>query len=256
MQGDLLKHAQVGSSVPESFSSEFNVPDEARILLRSTNGSVRVVPSSSGRLEVEVRVAGHVSVAGTKRLTTSLKPSDPYMILDTEYEDTGIRASADYVLGLPPKEGVQLTAELLNGSLSAESLPCGLDVSLGNGDLTASGLTGELRARLVNGSVEVTGSPRVSFVRAGGRVDMEIGGIPSGGASVTSLSGEVRVRLAAGLKLQLAVRAGSGGVSVEDLSPKNVVTAGGSLRGDLNGGGPRLALTSVSSGVFLGLAGS
>ncbi len=251
MQGDLLQQVQVGSKVPESFVSEFNVPEEARILLRATNGCVRAVPSRSGRLEVEVRVAGHVSLPGSKRLATYLRPSDPYMILDTEYEDTGIRASADYVIGLPARDTVDLTVELLNGSFSAESLPCGLDVSVGNGDLRASGLTGELKARLINGSLEVDGSPAVSFVRAGGDVVLDIGKIPSGGASITSLGGDVRIRMAAGLELHLAARSGTGEVSLTGPSPENVTTGRGSLQGDLNGGGPRLGLTSVSSGVFI-----
>ena len=249
MQGDLLQQVQTGSTVPDSFSSEFNVPDDAGILLRATNGRIKVVPSSSGRLEVTVRVAGHVSVAGTKRLTTTLRPSDPYMVLETEYEDTGIRASADYVLGLPAKSGVSLTVELLNGSVSVESVPCDLDVSIHNGDLKARDVSGGLHARLINGSLSVHGTPTVSFIRTGGAVDLDIGALPTGGSSVTALAGDVDVRLPNSLELHLEASSGEGDVGVTGLKPENVLSVGASFSGDLAGGGPRLALRAVGGSV-------
>ena len=214
-------------------------------------GSVSARPSRSGRLEVEVRVAGHVSVAGTKRLTTRLRPSEPYMILETEYEDTGIRASADYVLGLPARKSLGLTLEMLNGDFRVESLPCGLDVSIHNGSLSAEEFTGQLHARVINGSVDVGGSPTVSFVRAGGSVDLDIGAIATGGASVTSLGGSIQVRLAEGLGLQLAARSETGGVGISGLTPENVGTEYGGFRCDIEGGGHRLALNAVNGGIRL-----
>jgi hypothetical protein len=122
-------------------------------------------------------------------------------------------------------------------------------VSLGNGDLRATGFTGQLRARLVNGSLQVSGSPTVSLIRAGGPIGMDVGGVSGGGASVTSLAGEVRMRLAPDLELHLLARAGSGEMSISGLAPRNVSTDRGGFSGDLNGGGPRLAVTSVTSGV-------
>jgi DUF4097 and DUF4098 domain-containing protein YvlB len=146
---------------------------------------------------------------------------------------------------------VGLTVEMLNGSFRAESLPCSLDVSIHNGNLTAERFDGDLHARLINGSVRVTGSPSVSYVRAGGSIELEVADVPAGGASVTSLTGDIAVRVAGGLGVHLAARSGLGQLRIGGLVPENVSAGGGSFQGDLGGGGPRLALNAVSGALSL-----
>jgi DUF4097 and DUF4098 domain-containing protein YvlB len=149
--------------------------------------------------------------------------------------------------------------ELRDSSGPADLNTAGGSINVGNvgGEVRAKTAGGSIRVGHVEGNVDAHTSggsvyveEAVGAVRAstsGGSVRAYISQQPTGDSELETSGGDVTVILAADIAVDVEANGGDGGVR-SDFPINGVTSSDHSLRGSLNGGGPRLYLRS-SSGV-------
>jgi hypothetical protein len=143
-----------------------------------------------------------------------------------------------------------ITARSSGGSIHVGETAGKVDVRTSGGSVTIERVAGDVYARSSGGSIrvdEAMGS--VDAETSGGSIEAKLSRQPRGDSRLVTSGGGVVVAIADGVKLDLDARASGGGVS------SNVpVTVLGtqdedSLKGQINGGGPRLVLRSSGGGI-------
>jgi DUF4097 and DUF4098 domain-containing protein YvlB len=111
----------------------------------------------------------------------------------------------------------------LNGAVTAETT---------NGGVSGSGLTGAVHATTTNGGI-----------------DLDVSAVHADGISLETTNGGVSLKLPADAKADISASCVNGGISSDLTLEKDGESSRRSLRGRLNGGGPRVSLETVNGGV-------
>ena len=125
-----------------------------------------------------------------------------------------------------------------------------LRATTSGGGITIDGVAGDLRASTSGGGVDVRGAGgRVDASSSGGGVTVRFAPGNSRGGELSSSGGSVRTELDPGAKVSIDATASGGGVNTDLPITIQGKIERGSLRGDMNGGGPTLRLRSSGGGV-------
>jgi hypothetical protein len=241
----------------------------AALRVRVISGSVAVL-ASDGPPSVDV-----ASLDGQPLLV-----SHEAGILTISYEDLswdGLlgwlrpqRHSADVTITVPAGCPVQLG--VVNASAIVSGITANVSVKSVSGDLTLDGVTGTVDAKTVSGDLEARGldgglvfnSVSGDLTRAGGAVrdldaktangkvtaDVDLGG--TGSLRVTTVSGEVAVRLPASTSATVELRSNTGRVRAGFDGLVSARAAGATtMTGTLGSGSSRVAVTTLSAPVTL-----
>ena len=160
--------------------------------------------------------------------------------------------------------GGPVWARTAGGSIDMRDSRGDADLSTAGGSIDIGDVAGQVRAKTAGGSIRVGhvdgtvdahtsgGSVHVEeavgAVRAstsGGSVSAYISQQPQGDSELETSGGRITVYLADGIALDVEADGGDGGVE-SDFPIGGKTSAEHSLRGALNGGGPRLLLSSTS----------
>jgi hypothetical protein len=239
----------------------------AALRVRVVSGSVAVL-ASAGPPSVDVE-----SLSGQPLLV-----SHEAGILTVTYEDLtwdGVmgwlrpqRHTADVTITVPPGCPVQLgvvnasaivsgitasvSARSVNGGLVLDGVHGPVDAKTVSGDLETRGLDGSLTFNSVSGDLTLAGGTVQSLDArtAAGKVTADVDVDSGGSLRVSTVSGEVAVRLPASVCADVDLRSGSGRVrsAFDALQPSG---SSGTVTGTLGGGGARISVSTLSAPVTL-----
>jgi hypothetical protein len=210
----------------------------------SPNGTAEVVAVKSGRSsdfgEVEIRV---VEEADGVTICAVYDPED-YDSDDCDLDDRrdddwddddDTRVDVDFTVRVPA--GVELIATVVTG------------------DVDARGLAGNVTAHSVSGDVAVSTTGVVEAGTVSGRLDLAMGSLDWTRLSYNTVSGNITLRLPAGLEADVEFESLSGDLDTDfDLrveQRRDRRWAGSRVRGTIGTGGRQLSFHTVSGNVRL-----
>jgi hypothetical protein len=146
------------------------------------------------------------------------------------------------------------TAEVLahtsGGSIKVGDTTGAVDARTSGGDITLARVNGEVVARTSGGGIRIEDATgRVDASTSGGSIHANISRQPNGDSRLSTSGGAVVVSLAPSVAVDLDAHASGGGVSSDVPITVQGTQDDDSLRGKINGGGPKLVLRSSGGGV-------
>jgi hypothetical protein len=147
------------------------------------------------------------------------------------------RLSVQYEIRLPA--GLTVAVRTQNGSVRVQDIRGRVEAAATNGAISVEGLSGSLDATIVNGRM------RVDVAEVAGDLKM------------SSTNGSIRVDLPADVKADLDAEWVNGGVDVDSaFGVPRPASSARQLTAQLNGGGPRISVSTVNGGVRIRARGS
>jgi len=246
-----------------------DLPDVAALRVRLVSGSVAIL-GGDGPPSVDV-----ASVAGPPLLVTHEAG-----ILTISYEDLqpgGVRGwlrpqrhSAELTItvpgGCPAHVSVvsasaivsgisaNMSTKSVSGDITLDGVTGSVDTKTVSGDLEARGLDGDLAFNSVAGGLTVAGGTVGQFAArtVSGQVTADVELRDGGGLKVTTVSGDVAVRIPERTSARVDLRSASGRLrsSFDTLSPQPGVRPA-TVRGTLGSGSASVSLTSMAGDVAL-----
>jgi hypothetical protein len=247
----------------------FDLPDVAALRVRLISGSVAILGSEDAP-SIDV-----VSVTGQPLLVTHEAG-----ILTISYEDLqpgGMRGwlrpqrhSADLTItvpgGCPAQVSVvnasaivsgisaNMSAKSVSGDITLDGVTGSIDTKTVSGDLEARGLHGDLAFNSVAGGLTVAGGTigRLAARTVSGQVTADVELRDGGGLKVTTVSGDVAVRIPGCASARVDLRSAAGRLrsSFDALSPAPGARPA-TVRGTLGSGSASVSVTSMSGDVAL-----
>lgn len=137
--------------------------------------------------------------------------------------------------------GGNITIGDTNGSVEADT---------SGGSITLARITGEVRAHSSGGSIRIADAlGTVDASTSGGSITARISQQPRGDSELSTSGGGVTVTLAPAVRVDLDARASGGGVRSDIPVTVQGTQGEDSLRGKVNGGGPKLVLRTSGGGI-------
>ena len=266
--------ASAAAEVPQTFDKHYPVQGRAELEAQIGNGNIQV-RSCGGCRDIHV----HLEMNGADRSLFHLEESQsgnhvrfvlkqdenrhwswntgkgPEMTVEVPQESALDLNSGNGSLSLDGVRG-DIAMSTGNGSIAAGNAGGQIRLHSGNGGVNAHDLSGSLNATTGNGSIHVGGHfERIEAHTGNGSVNLEAGGPDAlrNGATITSGSGSITLRLDRGAHADVRLSTGSGGIH----SDLPITTQGDygedrhQLNGTLNGGGSTLHVTTGSGGIRL-----
>ena len=162
-----------------------------------------------------------------------------------------VTASRVRIEAEPPRAGGILDHSSLTVRYEIR-VPAGIAVDLksDNGEIQLEGLTAKVTASTTNGGINgraLSGPVSVEVTNGGVQLDLAAVG---GDVQVSTTNGGVRLALPVGLKATLDANCVNGGIDVdEELMLQASESSRRRLAGTFNGGGPRIAASTVNGGI-------
>jgi hypothetical protein len=278
----LASQQTMGAAGPFDWSGQ--LPAGGRVRIADVRGDIRVTAATGDRIVVHAEIhrrhrrGGDIVfdvVPDGNNLTICARWSDGPSctargLRDEDNDEGGESGSADFTVQLP--RTLRLAAETGNGAVDISGTATDVDASSGNGVVRVSGASGRVQANSGNGDVTVdgaggpvtatTGNGVVhAYTSAGpvtastgnGDIDVRMQTMPTHGPmEFTTGNGNVTVTVPANFAALLDAVTGHG--QVESDFPLTIT--GGRLepshvRATINGGGPRLHLSSGNGDLIL-----
>ncbi|HVS32981.1 MAG TPA: DUF4097 family beta strand repeat-containing protein [Thermoanaerobaculia bacterium] len=140
------------------------------------------------------------------------------------------------------------------GSITVDGAAADLSVRTSGGSIRIARAGGDLKAHTSGGGIHIEDAlGRVDATTSGGSIYARLSGQPTGDSRLSTSGGGLKVSLPGDVKLDLDARASGGGVRSD--FPVTITVRGSpsrsSLRGQINGGGPKLVLRASGGGIRL-----
>ena len=214
-----------------------------RIEISNVNGKIEVSPGQGNTVEVYAKKIGKASSkeaakAAIDRIQIVESATGGVIKIETRVDRSGgdglfnhSQGQVEYVVRVPEDAEMKLTTV--------------------NGGVELSGLTGRVVAEATNGGVrgrDIAG--QIEATTTNGGVEMDLAAVAAGGVKLECTNGGIILRLPSDAKATISARISNGGIDTTGL---NLQSRGESsrrrLEGDLNGGGPRIALEGTNGGI-------
>ena len=150
-----------------------------------------------------------------------------------------------------------LTARSGGGSLTIGNVVGDLDARSGGGSINAGRITGRVTANAGGGSVSIEeATDAIDATASGGSVKAYISRQPSAGFNIKADAGSIDLRLAESVSISVDASCTAGRVTTDYGLTAERDTHGGSLKGDINGGGPSVVLRASAGNIHVRKSGS
>ena len=150
-----------------------------------------------------------------------------------------------------------LTARSGGGSLTIGNVVGDLDARSGGGSVNAGRITGRVTANAGGGSVSIEeATDAIDATASGGSVKAYISRQPSAGFNIKADAGSIDLRLAESVSISVDASCTAGRVTTDYGLTAERDTHGGSLKGDINGGGPSVILRASAGNIHVRKSGS
>lgn len=222
----------------DNWSRSYEIAEGGRFEVVNVNGIVRVEAAAGNTVEVsaeriakastdedargllaKIEIAEEVAPDAVRIVTRSPKTWGP----------SGVEVR--YLVKVPA--GVHVKAVTTNGAIKLVGIGNQVEARTTNGGVEGDGLTGPVQASTTNGGI------RLDFAKLSG--DVEAG----------TTNGGVRIGIPRDARASIAASVTNGGISMGDLPVQTGERSRRRLEGTLNGGGPRVKLTTTNGGIRL-----
>lgn len=228
--------------VSDEWVRTYTLSANGRVEIEGVNGTIEVMPAQGREVEVraEREIRSHSDEAAREALqkVQMLEEVSPDRV---RVQATGVSEdqfpfgrhdslSIRYTVRVPPALTVALKTQ--NGGIRVQDVNARVEASSTNGGITIERLSGSLAANVVNGGV---------------RADLAA---VTGEVRISSTNGGVRLDLPLDVKADLDASWVNGGINVDRAFRVEAVNdSRRQLSARLNGGGPRISLTTVNGGL-------
>ena len=237
----------------DDWSKQYNVTDKPELQVTASDARINLNAWDKNQIDVKVHTVGYKI------------PDD----LQVNAEQTGntvrvdLHSRSHFCVGLcirtvevtiqVPKNAL-VNAKTSDGRIEATDLSGTMRLRSGDGRITGRNLSGNLDAETSDGRIEVDGRFDQLRVRTGdGRVSVRVdyGSKMASDWSITTGDGGVQLELPADLAANLDVHTSDGHIDSDLPVEVQGSLARNSLRGKLNGGGPRLEVHTGDGSIRL-----
>jgi len=261
-------------SYADEWQREYDVSGTPTLDVHTDDGSIQVLPGSSGKVEVQVETRGwdikpgEVEVRATQRGNTiEIEVREPRRWFEFGITRRSIRtmvrvpANANLELysgdGAITIDGVKgrIDARTSDGAIEATRLKGDIHLRSADGRITGTDLDGTLVASTSDGRMTIDGRFDGLSLRSGDgsiRAEAGKGSKISDEWSVTTNDGRVQLRIPATFAADLDIHTGDGHIDVDLPVSVEGRFSRSTLRGSLNGGGPLLRLRSGDGSIRVG----
>jgi len=150
-----------------------------------------------------------------------------------------------------------VTARSGGGSLTIGNVVGDLDARSGGGSIIAGRITGRVTANAGGGSVSIEeATDAIDATASGGSVKAYLSRQPSAGFNIKADAGSIDLRLADSVAISVDASCTAGRVTTDYGLSAERDTHGGSLKGDINGGGPAVVLRASAGNIHVRKSGS
>jgi hypothetical protein len=231
----------------ETIDQTFPLATGGEVSIRNVNGSIQVatwdrdevrvvavkkVRASSGGRADEILARTKVSIetsADRVSVKTELPKSSGGFLAWVFGNDSS--ASVSYEVTVPDRADVEVGTT--NGKLKVRDVAGRVDASSTNGSIDLAGIRGSVDASTTNGSVSV------ALAEIVGDQDM----------SFSSTNGGIRVTVPRSAHLSIRASTTNGGIHLDDLAADIRSKSRRRLVADVNGGGPRMHVSTTNGGI-------
>lgn len=235
-----LAVASFKAEAKDEWTRSYPLGSGGAVEIGNTNGAIEVTQTAGSTVEVRAeRVAKAASEDAARDLLRQLEiredVSPSRITLETK-TPSGIRwggVEVRYWVKVPA--GTSVKVDNTNGKIRLIDLNGAVTAETTNGGVSGSGLVGAVRASTTNGGI-----------------DIEVNAVHADGITLETTNGGVTLTLPADAKADVSASCTNGGISSDLPIEKDGASTRRSLRGRLNGGGPRISLETVNGGVRIG----
>lgn len=213
-----------------------------RLRIKNVNGSIELSRSSGTMIEIvaEKQVRADTDEAARTlldRVTIDESRQGEAAVIQTRMPKfSGIfnRGSAEvrYTVALP--DGVSVDLETVNGPIRADAV---------SGRFEATTVNGSIDARAISGAVDVS--------TVNGKVELELDRVDRDGVSLQTVNGGIDLVLPQDAPASVTASCVNGSIKTDGLPLTVEGARRHNLRGDLNGGGATVSLSTVNGSVRL-----
>jgi DUF4097 and DUF4098 domain-containing protein YvlB len=146
----------------------------------------------------------------------------------------------------------EVSANTSGGSIDIGDTASNVEAHTSGGSISLAHIAGEVLARTSGGNIRIEDAKgRVDASTSGGSITASISRQPSGDSRLSTSGGGVTVNLARGIGVELDAHASGGGVHSDVPTTIQGTQDDDTLRGRVNGGGPKLVLRSSGGGIHV-----
>jgi hypothetical protein len=215
-----------------------------RVEISNVNGKIEVMPGSGNTVEIVAKKIGKAaSKEAAKQALDRIQITDSsagsVIKVETQMDRSGggmfdhSSRQVEYAVRVPPYAELQVST--VNGGVEITSLAGRINAEATNGGIKARDISGAIEATTTNGGVEV-----------------DLSKVAEGGVKLECTNGGIRLRLPSDARASISARISNGGIKTDGI---NLQTRGENssrrVDGDLNGGGPRIALEGTNGGIII-----
>jgi hypothetical protein len=233
----VVSSMNANAKAQDDWSKTYTIEPNGKLELVNTNGLIEVLATNGQQIEVKAeRIARGNTEQAAKDLLKQIQIKETASASQVRIESVfpsgmgfGGHSEIRYHLKVPANLSVRL--QNTNGQVSVEGV---------RGAVYAETTNGGVRGRDLSGTVEAS--------TTNGGVDLELNALAAGGVVASTTNGGVEITVPENVKAELKASCTHGGVSVSGLTVDGETTRN-RVEGRVNGGGPRIALTTTNGGI-------
>lgn len=242
----LLVVASFSMAKPATLKRSFDVEQGGSLFIDSDAGSIEVSTHNRDTIEVEVDKRGRNADDFTVTMDQSGDDLKIYGKKSSGNWFSGFSLDVHYKVVVPTRYDVHLRTG--GGGIEVANLTGDIDAHTSGGGIRVGDIIGDVDVRTSGGSIkvgEVAGNLKAHT--SGGSITAKITKQPTEDSALTTSGGSVTAYLAPGIAVDLEARTSGGSVSSE--IPVNGTLKQTRIKGEINGGGPRLKLATSGGSV-------
>ena len=236
----------ISQATPEKMEQSFDVQSGGTLYLDSHSGSVDIVSHSSDTVEVRVEKKG--GSADNFEVSFSQDSDDVRVIGKRQNRLFGGYQSVRFLVKVPEQYNVDLRTG--GGSIDISDLNGKVDAHTSGGSIKLGQIVGDVDIKTSGGSIrveEVAGN--IDAHTSGGSVKAKLSQQPTADCRLTTSGGSVTAYLSPSIAVDIDASTSGGRVSSNiDVNGKIKKR---SIKGTINGGGPRLTLKTSGGSVSI-----
>ena len=223
----------------DEWTRTYTVSPGGRVEVANINGTIEASPATGSQVEIRAQriVKARTDEAAQeflKKVEIVETTSANGVRVETKVPRTSWRGGHQVKYWVKVPKGLAVNFETTNGGVTLENLEGEIVASTTNGGVRGRNLRGPVRASTTNGGVEV------QMAAVTGDIELE------------TTNGGIRLRLPQDTKATVDARCVNGGIGVEAPLPIEISQKSRrSLRGTLNGGGPRISVETTNGGITI-----
>jgi hypothetical protein len=229
----------------ETFTETFDVDLGGQLTVKTDAGSIKIETHDEATIELRVKIENREGDTFSYR--HELTNGNLTIIGEIEKKQNCVRnIKVEFNLLIPENYNVDLNTS--GGSLSIEDLTGELDARTSGGSINVGNIVGDVKLHTSGGSIQtdtITGN--LNAHTSGGSIKVTIDKQPTEDAKLTTSGGSITAYLIPDVQLNISAST-SGGRVKSDFEIAGKVKKM-SVRGSINGGGPKLILKTSGGSI-------